>query len=282
MIAYRISYQALCQRVTAHKSSWLDRAAERTTAQVEQGYYQESSTIWSEIKPVFIALQFNKCAFCERQLEGVSVGLIEQDIEHFRPKGHINSWLSIDNNIVMTAPPNEGGYFKLPYHLFNYSASCKPCNSTLKRDYFPIAASYKLDGNDPAAMNDIERPYLIYPIGDIDNDPEELIQFNGISPFAANQDSHLNNRALVTIEFFKLDDRNKRKQLFKERAAIILALWGMLQSDDPQAALLIQKYQHQSSSHANCARCFVRLYHNDLNQAEIFYNGATRFFLSSS
>ena len=43
-------------------------------------------SLWSETKQVYIELQHSKCAFCEKPLEG----RIEQDVEHFRPKGEVS------------------------------------------------------------------------------------------------------------------------------------------------------------------------------------------------
>lgn len=282
MIRYDISYDELANRITEHKASWLRRARERTETFIEKKKYTESSSIWSEIKSVYMDLQHNKCAFCERQLEGTEVGLIEQDVEHFRPKKMIKPWKVTVEDIQFTPTPAKGGYYKLPYHLFNYTASCKPCNSTLKRNYFPVDGSYNLKGAEPSALNTNERPYLIYPISDIDTDPAELIKFNGISPYAASAVRHLKNRALVTIEFFKLDDPVKRKSLLKERALIILALWGVLNSDDVNAQSAVNKFKSNASPHANCARCFIDLFETNQGQAEVFYQGVLSYFLTSS
>ncbi|MCP4397410.1 MAG: hypothetical protein GY801_08960 [bacterium] len=71
MIRYAIVLADLEQRVDAEKATWRTRAAERTDAFVKQGKYGESSSIWSEIKAVYMRLQHEKCAFCERQLESV-------------------------------------------------------------------------------------------------------------------------------------------------------------------------------------------------------------------
>lgn len=88
---------------------------------------------------VSMELQGNcKCAYCERKLESIPFGTIEQDVEHFRPKGGVKSWEMPqwlkDQGIEATQVPHEGpGYYLLPYHPFNYAASCKPCNSRLRR-----------------------------------------------------------------------------------------------------------------------------------------------------
>ena len=156
MIRYSITYQDLETKITAHKRSWLRRAGERTEKLRQLGKYEESSTIWSEIKAVYVKLQHHKCVFCERQLEDVDVGLIEQDVEHFRPKKNVKLWQSSHQDIQITEPPNETGYYLLAYHLFNYAASCKPCNSTLKSDNFPIAGAYDFEGESSLASTPIK------------------------------------------------------------------------------------------------------------------------------
>ena len=78
-------------------------------------------------------------------------------------------------------PPGNNGYYRLAYHIFNYAAACKPCNSALKKNGFPIAGTYRLEADDLEALKD-EEAYLIYPLGDMDEDPEELIEFHGVVP----------------------------------------------------------------------------------------------------
>ena len=73
----------------------------------------------------------------------------------------------------------DSGLF--PYHLLNYAVACKPCNSGLKKSYFPISDRYDTDGEDPRKMG-AEKPWLLYPIGRFDIDPEEVITFHGLWP----------------------------------------------------------------------------------------------------
>jgi hypothetical protein len=59
--------------------------------------------------------------------------------------------------------------------------ACKTCNSTLKKNHFPIEGTRDSASTDPAQMSD-EKALLIYPIGATDDDPEQLIEFEGLSP----------------------------------------------------------------------------------------------------
>ena len=58
-----------------------------------------------EVKAVYIRLQKNKCAYCERQLTGLDHGgAIEHDLEHYRPKGHVPAWPPVTGTASLTFP----------------------------------------------------------------------------------------------------------------------------------------------------------------------------------
>ena len=50
-----------------------------------------------------------------------------------------------------------------------------------KSNYFPIAGQRGPQSDDTGALT-VEEPFLIYPIGDGDDDPEQLIRFVGFVP----------------------------------------------------------------------------------------------------
>lgn len=86
MIRYPISEAELRQKIREEDPEWLDDAAKRNEAFHAAGYYDEklefesggkmvkASPIWSRIKPIFMRLQFEKCAYCERQLSSEEWG----------------------------------------------------------------------------------------------------------------------------------------------------------------------------------------------------------------
>ncbi len=292
MIRYPTTLAELEQLIDAEKDSWRGRAKERTDGFRLKGKYKEKSPIWSEIKVVYMRLQKGKCAFCERKLEDEWFGRAEQDVEHFRPKGAVKKWKvpkSLKKKGVKATPPVTGnkdpGYHLLPYHLLNYCAACKPCNSAIKKDYFPIQGVRNCAGDNPVVLNQRERHFLIYPIGDIDEDPEELISFNGISPYPAKDDQYLRHRALVTINFFNLDSRRKRKNLLRERAMMIVGLRSYLrdkveaqtQAELDAAQEIIDLSISPSSPHTNCARSYVKLYEENPVEGEDFFRKAARY-----
>lgn len=291
MIQYRISKRDLEALIEKEAPGWLVRAAARTADFRAKGKYEEQGTIWGEVKPVYMKLQACKCVYCERKLEAVDYGKIEQDVEHFRPKGRVSRWkapaaLTKVGVKITDVPSMDQGYHLLPYHPFNYAAACKPCNSILKNDYFPIAGRYDLDGDDPVRLAD-EIPLLIYPIGDFDTPPEQLICFHGVSPLAVTQEGDGRDRALVTIEFFKLDDMDGRKNLFRERACVIAALYYSLCQEadgkgDESSRRVVSGFTSPQAPHTNCARSFQALVQKDRIQAKAVFEAAVVFIDSIS
>lgn len=296
MIRYTISREALEARIEATKEGWLARAAERTETFRVAERYAERSSIWSEVKSVYMELQgHGKCAYCERKLEAIALGRREQDVEHFRPKGDIGRWNVPEalqaKDIQVTPPPDPTeGYYLLAYHPLNYAASCKPCNSGLKGDRFPIAGSYSAGGEDPVALLQTEQPYLIYPIGDFDTPPEDLIAFYGLSPKPRVAQGHARKRALVTIAFFRLDDV-ERKNLLRERATVIIALFPQLErlrrddmsnTDKVQSEEVVIAYTSLAAPHTNCARSFKRLFEADPVEAKALFDRSVNFIVSVS
>ncbi|MCI0493609.1 hypothetical protein L0Z72_01270 [candidate division KSB1 bacterium] len=292
MICYSITKPELEALIENEKPGWLEKAKERTEKFRQQGNYEESSSIWSDVKPVYMSLQGeSKCAYCERKLESSDYGKIEQDVEHFRPKKMVREWKIPKRlkNLGITAterPDKDNGYYLLPYHPLNYAATCKPCNSVLKKNYFPIAGDYDLNGEDPVDLLK-EKPFLIYPIGNFDEAPEKLIGFHGVSPQAIANQGHERARALVTIEFFKLDDLAKRKNLIRERAVIIIALYPQLKkiADDvaeEDSQKIIDGFIATKAPHTNCARSFKRLFESDPNEARAVFDLAVQLIVSTS
>jgi hypothetical protein len=221
VIQYKISKGELEGLLEQEKPGWLARAKARTDNFEAIGHYNESASIWSEVKVVFMRLQHGKCAYCERQLESEEYGRVEHDLEHFRPKKKARPWKLTNAlkqaGVVLSGPVSgnfDPGYHLLAYHPNNYCTSCKPCNSRLKSDYFPIEGTRSPGGNDPVQLSS-EKPFLVNPVGDFDDDPASLISFHGLSPMASHNSNYQRHRGLVTISFFRLDDR-RRKYLFRE------------------------------------------------------------------
>ena len=128
--------------VDQEKPSWRDRAKQRTESFLVSGKDGKKSSIWFEIKPVFMRFQHEKCGFCERQLATEYFGgSIEHDLEHFRPKSKISDW---DHRRQFDSPmgdPSETGYFWLAYHLGNYTSRARSAIVRLREPRFPSPAN---------------------------------------------------------------------------------------------------------------------------------------------
>jgi hypothetical protein len=295
VIRYTIPAPTLADRIDAAFPKWRKKAAKRTTRFKTKRRFAEKSSIWSEVKPMYMTLQGeNKCIYCERKFGSVEASTVEHDLEHFRPKSHVDGWtppLSLQQaGVTVTQPKaNNTGYYLLPYHLENYSSSCKTCNTRYKLDRFPIAGAYTMKGTDPRALLS-ERPLLIYPVGDLDIDPESAIEFLGFMPQAkaASPDYF---RGLVTIAFFGLDDIDMRPDLFLERAKIIVTMKPFLDDANDQnapaadraaAKALVDRFTSSKSPHANCARSFERLFKSNRAAADACYKAADDYWGSKS
>jgi len=282
----------LRELIEEHRPGWLDDAQART-AELENDSTLAISSIWSPIKRVFMNLQHSKCVFCEKEMEDQ---LIEQDVEHFRPKNNVRrwsvpNWLKQDEAVEVVQPDSgtEPGYRLLAYHFLNYAAACKTCNSTRKSNLFPIAGNRRASDSRDPTDTDAEQAYLIYPVGDIDADPEELIEFHGLSPQAKHADGFGRKRALITIEIFHLDDEGNRPYLFKKRAETIWILFKCLQQIDngnptekAEGQLVADHLTSARSEHTNCMRCFRNLYATDFAKAKTIAQDSLSYWARGS
>lgn len=274
MIRLPITEHALLDRIEIVHPGWSARARERTQQSRTAGEYAEASSIWGEIKSVYMRLQSDKCAYCERLL---SDGSIEHDLEHYRPKRGVAAWPPLASDLSYPFPkgdPLPEGYYLLAYHPLNYATVCKPCNTNFKSNYFPVAGSRVTRGATPADYS-AEMPYLLYPIGDSDGDPEAILSFIGIVPVPnPAADKSQKRRARVVIDFFRLETR---EDLRRERAVALCSIdmchralrSGAVadEADKKAASADLAHYISPSAPHANCARCFDRLYRVNPNEA---------------
>lgn len=300
MTRVEVSASKLRQLIREHNPTWLDRARAQTKA-LEAGTPEpEFRALWSDIKDVYIRLQGGdhggKCAYCEKWLEATP---IEHDVEHFRPKAAIARWNIPDHllaefqagglRVNQPAQGNEPGYRLLAYHLLNYAAACKQCNSVLKRNLFPITGKRRSDARDPGRLKS-EGALLIYPIGHIDDDPETLIEFRGISPRPKARGGFDRLRAMATIEVFELDDWRERKSLIRDRVEWIEKLFCALRQRDrggpPEdvntARKAIARLTSTTFRHANCLRSFLRLYESNPDEARAILADALEYLASYS
>ena len=133
---------------------------------------------------------------------------------------------------------------------------------------------------------DAEKPWLLYPVGCLDVDPEGVITFHGYLPQSKSEEPLLKLRELVTIAFFGLDDVNHRKDLIRQRAEKIVFLHLMLMKSeddgDEKAGTRVGAMLASNAPHANCARSFARLFRSDRIRADKAADMAWEFLESMS
>lgn len=273
MVYYPISVDDLRQKIG---NSWLQKADQRTQANRAGQRLIFSDSIWSEIKPVYMELQFDKCVYCEFPLGGRST----QDVEHYRPKSKISAWPRKPTYGYATGDARTDGYYWLAYDPQNYAASCKDCNSALKRDCFPIAAARGDLSKNVVALNKAEKPFLLFPFGDWGDDPSKYLEYEGIfvRPRQGLAEAR-RRRAEITIDFFQL---NKRRSLLRERYRVIGLIWANVElrqtSASPnvvaRAEATILENIIDEAPQALCARSFLELMQSDPLRATTLAEGA--------
>lgn len=288
MIRYeRLTRGQLEALIDAHNAAWRTKARVRADAIAAAGAFLEEASIWGEIKPVFMALQHNKCVFCERLLGGALAGSVEQDVEHFRPKRKVRAWPypgrkpKISYNFA-TGASWAAGYYWLAYDLENYAAACKPCNTARKANHFPILGSRGAPGADIATLNAAETPLLLFPHGEHGDDPAEYLHFEGILAVPKHAACVQHQRARVTIDFFSLNDREEiRADRFRVIQSLFFALRTSQRDPDPEiraaAARTIGDMISDAAPQAACARAYLAVAQTNPQQAWDRFNEAERY-----
>ncbi len=280
MIRYPFNLLALEAEINRRQPTWMRRAARRTARLVRAGTYNEKTSIWGEIKPTFVELQHRKCIFCECKLEFQDdrqvKTTLEHDLEHFRPKNSVQSWPDPVIHSHLSHPGIGGtypvGYYWLAYELTNYAAACKTCNSSFKHRYFPVAGTRPTPPASvastvlPVALNLSEKPFLCYPLGTIDDDPEDLITFVATTAIPVHSLGFERARAEVIIDFFGL---NARDHLHMERAKMISIFGAAFENQargfaSPADLHLIASIGQPQHPHSSCLKAFAKSWTTDI------------------
>lgn len=278
MIRIETTQADLEQAIYATNQTWIDRAKGRTAEYAKAKKYTGGTEFWGDIKKVYIDLQHEKCAYCESKMAGADLASKVHEVEHYRPKSRVRRWpAAAKKKIAAYEPPCEcggesaSGYYLLAYHPLNYAIACTRCNSTLKSDYFPVAGKRKISGSDPVQLLE-EKPLLVYPIGNLDDDPAKLIRFDGVLAVPRVSRGPRRHRAQVTIEFFQLN----HEDLASRRAPMIASLFVTLEAmrvGNLSATLrkehetVVEMAMSRKAQFSACARDYVKLYESDRTKA---------------
>jgi hypothetical protein len=288
MIRYPFDDAQVAQDISAIDPRWASKAAKRAVKIRRDGAYLEKSSIWSTVKPVFMLLQHNKCAYCERQFENPDYGTIEFDVEHFRPKSAVPAWPDPVRHAGQHYSYETGsvgaGYHWLAYDLSNYAASCKICNSICKLNFFPVAgaraAQPAMDIGEADARQALadEQPFLCYPIGGADEDPQDLITFRATTAVPVGATEPQRRRGEIIINFFAL---NEREQLHRERARMISLIGNAVGNvGQPLPPSAIARYSLASYPHAGCIRAFLSLWATNPATAQRIHQACSAYALT--
>ena len=114
--------------------------------------FKFNNTIYGHqtVKDNLISIQKDKCCFCERKVSAGEPG----HIEHYRPKGGYKK-----DDITKIIKP---GYYWLAYEFENLFFSCNRCNTSYKKNYFPLSDETKRATNHTKSIT-LEDPLIISP-----------------------------------------------------------------------------------------------------------------------
>jgi hypothetical protein len=300
-------------------AGWLEKAKARTAQLIAAGAYLDMKedhkkwkklpaaervaipepvvVDWAMVKYLFMEIQNEKCAYCERKLAALGEGGAgEHDLEHFRTKNPVKAWPAPKEITFPTGDPADPGYYWLAFHLLNYCTACRKCNTGLKSNYFPVGGKR---GRPPAGpgqkLDRTERPYLLYPLGKDDADPEAVIRFRGLAAFPpdrdpllppeARADLHTNRRARVVIAFFDLNGRPEllwgRAEKLRDLEKALADLNKRVSKERVAAAEEdLKRLTDGFSEHTACVRGMIRLYRDNVPLARKFFR-AVRAYLDS-
>ena len=289
MIKYHATSAAIDRLVRSRQPNWHAKAARRLLEHRKMRRYinpkevlsngKKAKVFYGEVKSVFVTVQYGKCAYCESKPES---SVIQWDVEHFRPKSNVTEWelpgpgspdlarrhfrrkpgAARFEYRIPTGPAMSEGYYLLSYDLGNYAAACKTCNTIYKRNYFPVAND-RLAHERSIAAHLKEGAYLIYPLGDRAEDPEQYITFEDVQAAAKNGSP----RGQLIIDFFDLN----REGIQRSRAEWLVhtcapAFEGFVEGR-PKAIKTMQWLLSSEAPFTNCTRRFVELCKSDPAEA---------------
>ena len=142
------------------------------------------------VKEQMMKDQHRKCAYCEQHKNG-DFGCVE----HYRPKGGFGS------------PLQKPGYYWLAYDWQNLLFSCSECNTSYKRNLFPLVNENARDIEHRDISN--EEPTIINPAT---TDPGEHIEFSEFIIRPKLIDGQESLQGKTTIGVFRLNDRKDLKE----------------------------------------------------------------------
>lgn len=256
-------WAALVQRAQAHYAQYgqaLDfrQAAFPGESEVaRKARLADARSCWKPIRRILRDLQRHKCAYCEQTLPGDEPGLAHFHVEHIRPvRGAVRwktdaytgeaipaQWQARRGRHYKKTPAPGDGYPWLAFDLANLCAACSVCNVALKGSYYPIAGEPGPRDARPAALDVVERPLLLRPVGDDGGlSPEDCMTFEGLTPRSRLDPEDPRAEAVaVTVRLLGLSPVATqagavgRRELLVERCYALDAAWQRIQAREQAA-----------------------------------------------
>ena len=150
------------------------------------------------VKNALLKAQHYKRCYCESWLYHPVLhrSRPNKTVDHFRPKGAVQQ----STELLIEYP----GYYWLAYDWNNLLMSCGPCNSSAKRNLFPLMDNKGRARNHHAPL-EAEHPLFINPAAE---NPREHLRFRGETP------EPITRKGQATIEGLglrKYDEERRRK-----------------------------------------------------------------------
>ena len=146
------------------------------------------------VKEQMMEDQHRKCAYCEQYKNG-DFGCVE----HYRPKGGYD--------LGSGTPLQQLGYYWLAYDWQNLLFSCSECNTSYKRNHFPLVNENARDIEHRDITN--EEPAIINPVT---TNPGDHIEFSEFIIRPKMIDGQESIQGKTTIGVFRLNDRKDLKE----------------------------------------------------------------------
>lgn len=172
------------------------------------------------VKEQMMEDQHRKCAYCEQYKNG-DFGCVE----HYRPKGGYD--------LGSGTPLQQPGYYWLAYDWQNLLFSCSECNTSYKRNHFPLVNENAHDIEHRDITN--EEPAIINPVT---TDPGDHIEFSEFIIRPKMVDAQESIQGKTTIGVFRLNDRKDLKERRRkawydyERELVKKAIFQKLNNND--------------------------------------------------
>ncbi len=195
------------------------RRHRRLAQEKRKSLIKANSSLWGELKPIFLRWSFGKCWYSEARDIGS-----DYHVDHFRPKGRVANHPECPGN-----SREVEGYWWLAFDWRNYRVACSICNSphtedgeTLgKWDYFPLCTNDAV--HSPTANIDEEIPLLLDPTRESD---VRLVTFRetGEAVPAVPVGSHVWRRVSLAIKILNLNStplKEERRRVVGEMRSLL-------------------------------------------------------------